>query len=76
VGATGSGKSTVAGSVPRFYDVRTRLGAHRRRRRAGTSACNDLRRSSGIVFEETFLFSSTDPARTSPFADPDASDEA
>ena len=74
VGATGSGKSTVARLVPRFYDVdegAIRIdGVDVRRLRL-----NDLRRSVGIVFEETFLFSSTIRSNIA-FADPDASDEA
>jgi ATP-binding cassette subfamily B protein len=58
VGATGSGKSTVARLLPRFYDVdagRILLdGADIR-----TLRLRDLRRSIGIVFEDTFLFSDT-----------------
>jgi ATP-binding cassette subfamily B protein len=58
VGATGSGKSTVARLLPRFYDVaegRVLLdGADVR-----TLRLRDLRRSIGIVFEDTFLFSDT-----------------
>jgi ATP-binding cassette subfamily B protein len=58
VGATGSGKSTVARLLPRFYDVaegRVLLdGADIR-----TLRLRDLRRSIGIVFEDTFLFSDT-----------------
>ena len=74
VGATGSGKSTVARLVPRFYDVQAGTiridGVDIRDLRL-----NDLRRSVGIVFEETFLFSSTIRSNIA-FADPDASDEA
>jgi ATP-binding cassette, subfamily B, bacterial len=70
VGATGSGKSTVARLIPRFYDVE-----------AGRIALDgvdvrdlrlrDLRRAIGIVFEDTFLFSDTIAANIA-FADPDA----
>ncbi|MHB8465556.1 MAG: ABC transporter ATP-binding protein, partial [Acidimicrobiales bacterium] len=73
VGATGSGKSTVAKLVPRFYDVTggevTLDGVDIRRLRLG-----ELRRAVGIVFEDTFLFSDT--IRTNiAFADPSATDE-
>ncbi len=72
VGATGCGKSTVAGLLPRFYDVDEgavvldgidvrELSRH------------DLRRAVSIVFEETFLFSGTIRDNIA-FADPDASD--
>ncbi|HEX6165324.1 MAG TPA: ABC transporter ATP-binding protein, partial [Acidimicrobiales bacterium] len=70
VGATGSGKTTVARLIPRFYDVE-----------AGTVALDgvdvrdlrlrDLRRSVGIVFEDTFLFSDSIAANIA-FADPQA----
>ncbi len=74
VGATGSGKSTVARLIPRFYDVEVGTvridGVDVRDLRL-----NELRRSVGIVFEETFLFSSTIRSNIA-FADPDASDEA
>jgi ATP-binding cassette subfamily B protein len=72
VGATGSGKSTIARLLPRFYDVT-----------AGSIAVDgvdvrdvqrqELRRSVGIVFEETFLFSAS-IADNIAFADPSASD--
>ena len=70
VGATGSGKSTVARLLPRFYDVDQGAvlldGVDVRdiRRR-------ELRRSVGIVFEETFLFSSSIRDNIA-FADPEA----
>ncbi len=58
VGPTGCGKSTVAQLLPRFYDVE-----------AGTIKIDgvdvrdvklqELRRSVGLVFEDTFLFSDT-----------------
>src|SRR5205807_5997734 len=58
VGASGSGKSTVASLLPRFYDVgggRVTLdGTDVRRLRLA-----DLRRSVGIVFEDAFLFSAS-----------------
>ena len=71
VGATGSGKSTIARLLPRFYDVS-----------AGSITVDgvdvrdvqrqELRRSVGIVFEETFLFSAS-IADNIAFADPGAS---
>jgi ATP-binding cassette subfamily B protein len=70
VGATGSGKTTVARLVPRFYDVdagRILLdGVDVRDLRV-----DDLRAAVGIVFEDTFLFS--DSVRENiAFADPEA----
>ena len=70
VGATASGKSTVAKLVARFYDVDA--GAVRI---DGVDvrhlALAELRRAVGLVFEETFLFSDTIAANVA-FADPDA----
>jgi ATP-binding cassette subfamily B protein len=70
VGATGSGKTTVARLIPRFYDVDA--GAVRLDdvdvRRVGLT---ELRRAIGIVFEDTFLFSDTIAANIA-FADADA----
>jgi ATP-binding cassette subfamily B protein len=70
VGATGSGKTTIARLVPRFYDV--------------TDGCvlldgvdvrdlnlTELRRAIGIVFEDTFLFSESVRSNIA-FAEPDA----
>jgi len=58
VGATGSGKSTVARLLPRFYEPSAGSvhidGADIRGLRL-----KELRRSIGIVFEDTFLFSDT-----------------
>jgi ATP-binding cassette subfamily B protein len=58
VGASGSGKSTIAQLLPRFYDVdggRVTLdGTDVRRLRL-----TELRRSIGIVFEDAFLFSTS-----------------
>jgi ATP-binding cassette subfamily B protein len=74
VGATGSGKTTIARLVPRFYDVDTGAvlldGVDVRRFRL-----RDLRRTVGIVFEDTFLFSDTIAANIA-FAEPDATHEA
>jgi ATP-binding cassette, subfamily B, bacterial len=74
VGATGSGKTTVAKLLPRFYDVEAgRIvldGVDIRDLRI-----RDVRRAVSIVFEDTFLF--TDSVRDNiAFAEPDASDEA
>ncbi|MEM7271777.1 MAG: ABC transporter ATP-binding protein [Actinomycetota bacterium] len=70
VGATGSGKSTVANLIPRFYDVDRGAvfldGVDVRDLRP-----QDLRREVGLVFEETFLFSAS-IAENIAFADPDA----
>jgi ATP-binding cassette, subfamily B, bacterial len=74
VGATGAGKTTIARLIPRFYDVEdgaVRIdGADVR-----TLGLQELRRSVGIVFEETFLFSDTIAANIA-FADPDAPQES
>jgi len=70
VGATGSGKSTVARLLPRFYEVDDGAvlldGVDVREVRR-----QELRRSVGIVFEETFLFSSSIRDNIA-FADPEA----
>ncbi|MCB0959858.1 MAG: ABC transporter ATP-binding protein [Acidimicrobiales bacterium] len=74
VGATASGKSTVAKLVARFYDVddgAVLLDEVDVRH----LALADLRSAVGIVFEETFLFSDTVAANIA-FADPDASLDA
>jgi len=72
VGATGSGKSTVARLLPRFYDVDAgRIlidGVDVRDVRV-----HELRQAVGLVFEETFLFSDT-IANNIAFADLDADD--
>ncbi len=56
VGSTGSGKTTLANLIPRFYDVTagavTLDGIDVRRLRL-----DDLRSEVAIVFQETFLFS-------------------
>jgi ATP-binding cassette subfamily B protein len=73
VGATGSGKTTLARLISRFYDVddgRVLVdGVDVRALRVG-----DLRREVGIVFEDTFLFTDT-VAENIAFADPEASME-
>jgi len=70
VGGTGSGKSTVARLLIRFYDVQTGAiridGVDVRDMRLG-----DLRRGVSIVFEDTFLFHDTVAANIA-FAQPDA----
>jgi ATP-binding cassette subfamily B protein len=58
VGGTGSGKSTAAALLARFYDPnegRVEIGGVDVRE----LALNDLRRGVGLVFEETFLFGDT-----------------
>jgi ATP-binding cassette subfamily B protein len=74
VGATGSGKSTVAGLLARLYDPDTGRvlldGCDVRELRLG-----DVRRAVALVFEETFLF--TESVRENiRFGRPDADDEA
>jgi ATP-binding cassette subfamily B protein len=74
VGATGSGKTTVARLIPRFYDAVAGSvlvdGVDVQRVRL-----RELRKAVGIVFEDTFLFSDTIAANIA-FADPDAGMEA
>ncbi len=73
VGATGSGKSTIARLIPRFYDIDdgslTLDGVDVRQLDVLA-----LRRAVGLVFEDTFLFSST-IADNIAFADAEATDE-
>jgi ATP-binding cassette subfamily B protein len=70
VGGTGSGKSTIAALLARFYDVDagsiTVDGVDVRELRLP-----DLRRAIGVVFSETFLFTDTVRANIA-FARPDA----
>ena len=70
VGATGSGKSTVARLLIRFYDVDAGAilidGIDVR-----DLSLHDLRRAVGIVFEDTLLFHDSVAANIA-FADPDA----
>lgn len=70
VGGTGSGKSTVARLLCRFYDIdggTVRLDGVDVR----DVGLHDLRRAVGLVFEDTFLFSDSIAANIA-FADPDA----
>ena len=70
VGATGSGKSTVARLLTRFYDVdegRIELDGVE----LSTLALGDLRHAVAIVFEDTFLFNDTIRGNIA-FARPDA----
>jgi len=73
IGPTGCGKTTLAGLVPRFYDVtggRVLVdGVDVRDLPLG-----DLRRSVGVVSEDTFLFSASIRDNIA-FGAPDASDE-
>jgi ATP-binding cassette subfamily B protein len=73
VGSSGSGKSTVGLMLPRFYDVHagriTIDGVDVRDVRL-----DSLRRSIGVVFEDSFLFSDTITANIS-FGLPDATQE-
>ena len=71
VGATGSGKTTVARLIPRFYDVEAGADHASTASTSATLRLRDLRRAVGIVFEDTFLFSDTIAANIA-FADPDA----
>jgi len=74
VGATGSGKSTVARLLVRFYDVdegRVRIDGVNVR----DLPVHDVRRAVGIVFEDTLLFHDTVAANIA-FAEPDADRES
>ena len=73
VGATGSGKTTLAHLVPRFRDVDsgaiTLDGVDVR-----TIGLDELRREVAVVFQETFLFSASVRGNIA-FGDPEATDE-
>jgi ATP-binding cassette subfamily B protein len=74
VGATGSGKSTAAALLARFYDPeagRVTIGGVDVR----DVALDELRRNIGIVFEDTFLFGDTVSGNVG-FGVPDADQEA
>ena len=71
VGASGSGKSTIALLLPRFYDVTggaLRVGG----RDVRDLTLDSLRASIGLVIEDCFLFSDTVPANIA-YGRPDAS---
>jgi ATP-binding cassette subfamily B protein len=73
VGASGSGKSTVALLLPRFYDVSAgRVTIDGLDIRDVT--LDSLRRQVGVVFEESFLFSDTVRSNIA-YGRPDATDE-
>ncbi|WP_157163291.1 ABC transporter ATP-binding protein [Actinoalloteichus spitiensis] len=62
VGAAGSGKSTVALLLPRFYDVHTgsvRVGGEDALVDVRDLRLDSLRGAVGVAFEEAFLFSDT-----------------
>jgi ATP-binding cassette subfamily B protein len=74
VGATGSGKTTIARLIPRFYDIASG--------RITIDGCDvrdakirSVRRAVGMVFEDTFLFSGS-VAENISFADPEADPSA
>lgn len=73
VGGTGSGKSTVARLLMRFYDPQSGSvaidGIDLR-----DLAVHDARRAVGVVFEDTLLFQDTVAANIA-FADPDADED-
>ncbi len=73
LGATGSGKSTLLSLIPRFYDPTAGRvvidGVDAR-----DISLDDLRRSVGLVFQESFLFSNTVEANIA-FGHPEATHE-
>jgi len=73
VGSSGSGKSTIALLLPRFYDVQqgaVRIDGIDVR----DVSFDSLRRQIGVVFEDAFLFSDTVRSNIS-YGRPDATDE-
>jgi ATP-binding cassette subfamily B protein len=72
LGATGSGKSTLLSLIPRFYDPNNgalRLDGEDLRQ----LDVQTLRRAVGVVFQESFLFSTSVRSNIA-FGNPDASD--
>ncbi len=73
VGASGSGKSTIAQLLPRFYDPQSgvvRIGGHD----VADVTRDSLRAAIGLVMEESFLFSNTVRANLA-YGRPDATEE-
>jgi ATP-binding cassette subfamily B protein len=73
VGASGSGKSTIAQLLPRFYDPQSgvvRIGGHD----VADVTRDSLRAAIGLVMEESFLFSDTVRANLA-YSRPDATEE-
>jgi ATP-binding cassette, subfamily B, bacterial len=73
VGTAGSGKSSVVGLLPRFYDIESgtvRIGG----RDVRDLDTDRLRAALGVVFEDSFLFSDSVHANIA-FGRPDATDE-
>ena len=73
VGASGSGKSTIAQLLPRFYDPQSgvvRIGGHD----VADVTRDSLRAAIGLVMEESFLFSDTVRANLA-YGRPDATEE-
>jgi ATP-binding cassette, subfamily B, bacterial len=73
VGASGSGKSTIAQLLPRFYDPQSgvvRIGGYD----VADVTRDSLRAAIGLVMEESFLFSDTVRANLA-YGRPDATDE-
>jgi ATP-binding cassette subfamily B protein len=73
IGGSGSGKSTVAMLLPRFYDVESgavKLGGYDVR----DVTMDSLRAAIGLVMEDSFLFSDTIKANIA-YGAPDATDE-
>lgn len=74
VGATGSGKSTLVGLIPRFYDVTSgRILIDGQDVRDVT--LNSLRKEIATVFQDTFLFSDTVAANIA-YSNPETSEES
>ncbi|HWN33723.1 MAG TPA: ABC transporter ATP-binding protein [Pseudonocardia sp.] len=77
VGSAGSGKSTVALLLPRFYDPQAgqiRIGSPGHMVPLPELRLAQLRRELGVVFEEAFLFSDTIRANIA-YGRPDATDD-
>ncbi|MFP4223841.1 MAG: ABC transporter ATP-binding protein [Phycisphaeraceae bacterium] len=73
LGATGSGKSTLLSLIPRFYDP-TRGTVRLDGKDLREVELAELRRNIGIVFQESFLFSTT-VAENIAFGHPEATSE-